>query len=297
MEKYTYSITITHYNAPKLLARMLKSIPEREDIQVIVVDDASTKENKFELAKLEHKNLHIKYLQENKGGGYARNAGLELVQAKWLIGVDCDDYFSANAFDVLDKYKDEEIDCLMYSVQLVDQDNIVINKFIESTKSTLDYLASPSEKNLMALKYRNTVTWNKMVSTRFIKENNVQWEDCRVNIDVLFSFLVTTRMSKFKIIPDYLYNLVTSDNSITRKKRTIEREFQFYLAAQKRNGFFLSIGLKKYPYYRKDYMYALYMLKKRGLKGMIIFVRYVYQHKEEVAEAKNCYASIIKKTT
>lgn len=291
MEKYTYSITITHYNAPKLLARMLKSIPERDDIQVIVVDDASTEENRLELAKLEHKNLFIKYLQENKGGGYARNAGLELVQAKWLIGVDCDDYFSANAFDVLDKYKDEEIDCLMYSVQLVDQDNIVINKFIESTKSTLDYLGSPSEKNFMALKYRNTVTWNKMVSTRFIKENNVQWEDCRVNIDVLFSFLVTTRMSKFKIIPDYLYNLVTSDNSITRKKRTIEREFQFYLAAQKRNGFFLSVGLKKYPYYRKDYMYALHMLKKRGMKGMINFMRYVYLHKEEVAEARNCYAS------
>ena len=37
MDKYNYSITITHYNSPALLSRMLKSIPERDDIQIIVV--------------------------------------------------------------------------------------------------------------------------------------------------------------------------------------------------------------------------------------------------------------------
>ena len=38
---YVYSITITHYNNPEFLSRMLRSIPERDDIQVIVVDDGS----------------------------------------------------------------------------------------------------------------------------------------------------------------------------------------------------------------------------------------------------------------
>jgi len=38
---YNYSIIIPHYNIPELLMRCLKSIPKRDDIQVIVVDDGS----------------------------------------------------------------------------------------------------------------------------------------------------------------------------------------------------------------------------------------------------------------
>ena len=42
---YNYSIIIPHYNSPNLLKRMLNSIPEREDIEIIVVDDCSKSEN------------------------------------------------------------------------------------------------------------------------------------------------------------------------------------------------------------------------------------------------------------
>ena len=37
----TLSIIIPHYNTPKLLDKMLSSIPKRDDVQVIVVDDNS----------------------------------------------------------------------------------------------------------------------------------------------------------------------------------------------------------------------------------------------------------------
>ena len=48
--RFTYSIVIPHYNAPTLLARMLSSIPERDDIQIIVVDDGSTNETKKKIS-------------------------------------------------------------------------------------------------------------------------------------------------------------------------------------------------------------------------------------------------------
>ena len=41
--EYNVSIIIPHYNSPDLLAVLLDSIPEKEDIQIIVVDDNSTK--------------------------------------------------------------------------------------------------------------------------------------------------------------------------------------------------------------------------------------------------------------
>lgn len=41
MSNYRYTIIIPHKNIPMLLQRMLDSIPQREDLQVIIVDDNS----------------------------------------------------------------------------------------------------------------------------------------------------------------------------------------------------------------------------------------------------------------
>ena len=70
---FNYSITITHYNAPALLERMLDSIPNRDDIQIIVVDDFSNEESRTAIKKIKHKNLEIVFTPENHGAGYERN--------------------------------------------------------------------------------------------------------------------------------------------------------------------------------------------------------------------------------
>ena len=41
MKDITYTFIIPHHNCPELLDRCLTSIPQRDDIQVIVVDDNS----------------------------------------------------------------------------------------------------------------------------------------------------------------------------------------------------------------------------------------------------------------
>ena len=41
MDQYRLSIIIPHYNIPDLLEKLMSSIPKRDDIQIIVVDDHS----------------------------------------------------------------------------------------------------------------------------------------------------------------------------------------------------------------------------------------------------------------
>ena len=45
-KEYTYSFIIPHKNCPNLLQRCVDSIPERDDVQVIVVDDNSDADKK-----------------------------------------------------------------------------------------------------------------------------------------------------------------------------------------------------------------------------------------------------------
>ena len=291
---YIYSISIPHYNSPVLLRRMLKSIPEREDIQLIVVDDGSSEENVNALKKLQHKNLELVFLEENRGGGYARNIGLQHAKGKWFISVDADDYFSDDAFDVFDKYKDEQIDCLYFCVQCVDTETGEVTRELVANKKVSKYLKDSSKKAEQLLRFHNLESWNKLVSMKFIKKNNISYENCRINIDVLYSILIGMRVERYKVIPNKLYYFTENPDSITHKKRTVEREFQFYLQVQKRNGFYKAIGLNHLPFFRADYLYVPFMLKKRGLKDTIEFFRLWWEHREERKQARKEYLEYVR---
>lgn len=293
--EYTYSVAIPHYNSPDLLKRMLDSIPERDDIQVIVVDDGSKVENIVEIKKLQHKNLELILLDINHGGGFARNTGLQRAKGKWFISVDSDDFFSQNTFDVFDKYRDEDIDVLMYCINICDEGGNVTNHTLKSNDSVLAYLKNKNEKTDKLIRFRNPDTWNKLVSLKFLKDNDIQYENCRINIDAFYALQIGLYAKRIKVIPDKLYNWVATSGSITMKKRSIDREFQFFLQAQKRNGFYKQMGLTYWPYYRKVILYLPFMLKKRGFWDTLKFFLTIYRNWDQVLEARRTYLYLFDK--
>ena len=108
-----YTIIIPHYNTPKLLYRCLDSIPNREDIQIIVVDDNSDNDKRPQISK---PNLEIVYLskEESKGAGRARNIGLTKAAGEWLIFADADDFYLNGALDLCDKYLKTKYDIIYF---------------------------------------------------------------------------------------------------------------------------------------------------------------------------------------
>lgn len=82
---FIYSIIIPHKNCPDLLRRCVDSIPEREDVQIIVVDDNSDEGKKQSLK--EFKNLQVVLLDssQSKSAGRARNVGISTLAAEEKI--------------------------------------------------------------------------------------------------------------------------------------------------------------------------------------------------------------------
>ena len=76
---YTYTIIIPHKNIPLLLQRCLDSIPLRQDIQVVIVDDNSSPAvvDFDNFPGSERKDTEIIHTSESKGAGYVRNCGLD----------------------------------------------------------------------------------------------------------------------------------------------------------------------------------------------------------------------------
>lgn len=68
-----FTIIIPHKNIPHLLERLIKSIPVRDDLEIIVVDDHSDGSVKEYLNKIERDNLTFLFNQDCRGAGFARN--------------------------------------------------------------------------------------------------------------------------------------------------------------------------------------------------------------------------------
>lgn len=289
-KKYKYGVVIPHYNSAELLGRMLSSIPERDDLQIVVVDDCSKTEEIEKLKELSHQNLEIILMEQNHGAGYARNEGFKRINSEWVTFVDSDDMFAEKAFDVLDDYIESDVEMLCYYVKAINnQTKRELRNVLKSETSVRRFFECKSKKNENLFRYRNNVCWNKLVRTDFLKKYHIEFEACEVNNDVLYALRIGLHVDKFLIIPKELYLWMENSKSMTRKKRSIEREYKFYLQAQKRNGFFKHLGLNHYPFYRSNLLYVAYMMKKRGLMDTIQFFRLCFAKREEISEARKAY--------
>jgi len=85
-------ITIPCYNAERWIARCITSVLDQEwpELEVIVVDDGST-DGTLRLAESFGKKVRC-YTGTNRGACAARNRGLELSTADYILFLDADDY-------------------------------------------------------------------------------------------------------------------------------------------------------------------------------------------------------------
>ena len=206
-KSYKYSIIIPHHNIPDLLERCLSTIPKFDDIQVIVVDDTSSIENVNKIKILEQKydKFEFLYTQMGKGAGYARNIGLEKVKGEWLLFFDADDYIDRNSYYLWESVlrTSYDYDIIFFKVTEV-KDRTVIIERIKNKPNILDKY----------LRYCYTQPWGKLFSSKFIKENKIQFEDSLVANDYYFSVLSGFKARKIKYIDDYFYHYIQREGSL-----------------------------------------------------------------------------------
>lgn len=98
------SIIMPIYNQPILVVKALNSIPVRDDIEVICIDDCSTDTTYNVLEEyVKNSNLDIILLRNevNSGIGFTTNRGIDLAKGKWITDLDDDDYLLTENYNKL----------------------------------------------------------------------------------------------------------------------------------------------------------------------------------------------------
>lgn len=95
------TIFIALYNQEELVIRALDSIPKREDIEVIVIDDGSS-DGSLKAVK-EWKDSHDMNMtivhQDNQGLGRAKNIAYSIARGEYIYELDNDDYLYTKEFE------------------------------------------------------------------------------------------------------------------------------------------------------------------------------------------------------
>ena len=231
--KYNYTIVIPHHNNPELLEKCLDSIPVREDVAIIVVDDNSNPD----LVDFDHfpgvgrKNTKVIFDKSGKGAGNARNIGLtNIEQTKWLLFADSDDYFTPYLSEAMDKYVDSDADQIYFKRLSVYVGTNEPAPRHQGANERIDYVYKSRDYDRILFKDLAPVC--KFVNYDIVKNNHISFEPIRYSNDAMFFLLVSCNTSKVLIDTNPIYVVTESKNSLMYTYNREAIECRYYAATR-----------------------------------------------------------------
>ncbi len=214
------SIIIPHYNSLESLVYLLDTIPKKDNIQVIVVDDKSTKKvEEFDLLIDDIKYSHITFLKnttDKKGAGVSRNIALKHALGDWILFSDADDYFIDGFYVIVSKYFNSSVDAVYFTPTSIYLDTGELSDRHLYFKSIIrNYLTEKNRKRELHIRYSIPNTISKMIKRELIKKNNITFDDILASNDVMFSAKVGNRMDDFIISDEVIYCITHNKGSLT----------------------------------------------------------------------------------
>lgn len=212
-----YSIIIAHKNIPQLLERCLDSIPQRADIQVIVVDDGSSPETvDFDHFPGKHRdNVELYFSPRSGGTGYALNLGLEHARGKWVMFIGADDFFAEELNAFLDRMVDAEEDMIIFSHRSVLSSDISVSvdRSAYLRKMILDYQMGRIDEN--AIRCRYVVVTCKLIRRDLIEKHHIRFHETMWSNDNFFSAQVSCLAESIRVCDDIIYVMTAREKSLT----------------------------------------------------------------------------------
>lgn len=214
------SIIIPHFNSTDLLEKLLLSIPDYKDIEVIVIDDNSTKDiDKLNALKESNSFRHVKFMLNNSGiqsAGACRNLGITEAKGKWIMFADSDDYFLEGFYKEIEKYFDSNFDVIFFNPTSIYIDTEEIsNRHLRYRNLVINYLNESSCKNETKLRYEYTVPWSKLIRKTLIDKNDIEFDEVMAWNDIMFSTKLGYYMNDFFVTSEVIYCVTRSTGSLT----------------------------------------------------------------------------------
>lgn len=265
-----YSVIVPYRDKYDLFVTAVESVPDREDIQIIVVDNSLQPLTPDRIPVKRQAVVTYVTSSTTAGAGCARNVGLKHVKGRYLLFLDADDYFTKEAFAAFDRYLEKDYDIVFFNTTSIHLgDGSVSTRHKVYSKHILDWDKSHNED---WVRYRWPVPWGKLYRSEFVLKGGFQFEEKPVFNDAWFSLMCGHAAQRVWGDVAIVYVVTEGDEggSLT-KIITRDNAYLRYCSRIKINKFLKSIG-------RDDMHIRLFgslrdALKRFGFKELVRYIR------------------------
>lgn len=213
-----FSIIIPHRGPKEWLDKCVASIPQRDDVQVIVIED-----------------------KEGKGAGWARNEGLKQATGEYVIFADSDDSFHPCFNDFLDYMKFVKDDMVFFNADSIDLSTGKPSWRANHLNRIITNLDSDwQEKHL---RYYFTEPWCRAIKLSLIQNNNIRFSESLKLNDIFFAAQVGYYAASISVYRDKCYCIGNQSHS-TAKRNDEERMLHVACESARANKFMRDRGVK-----------------------------------------------------
>lgn len=279
-----FSIIIPIYNGisndlPNCLNSIWEQSLDKELYEVICIDDCSTDTTRQWLKQQQkiYDNLFVIENEQNIRQGASRNKGVKVAKGKYILFIDCDDYFHKESITkVYEFIKDKNLDILVtdsaYQFKNYPHDNLQLNLPYKDLCDGETFV----EKNGFAI-----APWRLCFNKEFYTNNNIEFvektrvEDVDWGVKMMFyaktiqyqPILLIHYIKGEKGTSDTMYkNIVTLTDNFDAANRVIDIANTLYIKSKNRQA---AICLAD-SYYNRTTSYLLGLFSSIRTKKEII---------------------------
>ena len=267
-----FSVIVPVYRgAIKFLPKLFDSIPERDGIEIIVVDNSKEPVSREEIQS-DRDIIFLHSAPERHAGG-SRNDGMNVAKGKWLLFADADDYYTNDAFDVYYSMIDTEAEIVYTGMGGIFADTgEPSNRGDIYARMCHEYCIG--ERSETSLRIHFSSPCCKMVSHALVERHQLRYDEVVACNDMYFSMLTGYYAKSITVVDKVTYIASVNRGSLTRR-----RDYAVSMARMKvrlrKNKFLREHGLSAYESSVTKNLYDLFNCgMKATFEGFSLIIRY-----------------------
>lgn len=206
-----YSFLIPFWNLEHwMLRRMLDSIPHRDDVEILLLDNASDILEKEHFPGLGDPNTRVIFQSERKSVGYCRNLLINQAQGEWIIFADADDQFFTEELEhLMDMPETTDYDLVYWGLQQLFPDGTVLNDSLYYEGTGIKPMTD--KRYAMEHKYESP---HKMARRSLLMSHpEIRFDEIPIFEDVAYSIKLLVNADRVGVYPPMIYQYIRRNTS------------------------------------------------------------------------------------